>query len=145
LVPVLPANREIVVEPGPEGPRPQAVFDLCDAQASAVADALSHHQRTRFAAEALDADRALELRSLSALADQVQDLAAAGGHVVLRAGADDAAALVRAVVGYLDDRDSDGYQPPEERERLVVLHDLLEPLMELTCELRSVAGDGPAR
>jgi hypothetical protein len=132
-------NREIVVAPGPDGPRPEAVFDLSEAQACAVADALSHHQRTHFGAEALDADQAIALRALSALADQVQELAAAGAHGVLRVGPDDAATLVNAVVAYLDDRDTDGYQPPEERERLAMLHELLEPLMELTCELRSFA------
>jgi hypothetical protein len=130
-------NREIVVAPGPEGPRPEAVFDLSEAQASAVADALSHHQRANFGAEALDADRALALRALSALADQVGELAAAGSNGVLRVGPDGAATLVHAVVAYLDDRDTEGYQPPEERERLAMLHELLEPLMDLTCELRS--------
>jgi hypothetical protein len=134
---VLLVNREIVVGEGPDGPRPEAVFDLSEAQVAAVADALSHLRRTRFAGEALDADRALELRSLSALTDQVQGLAQAGGHAVLRVGADEASALVHAVVAYLDDRDTEGYQPPEERDRLTILHELLEPLMDLTCQVRA--------
>jgi hypothetical protein len=130
-IPVTLANPEIVAPDGSGDGRYRAVFDLSDAQVAVVADALSYLRRTRFAGEALEADDVLALRTLSGLLDTVQEHAAAGGHAVLRIDADEACLLVRAAAAYVDERDTESFQSPEERERLAVLRALVEPLMDL--------------
>jgi hypothetical protein len=138
-------NREILVTQGPQGPQAQAVFDLSSTQVSAFAAALAHHRRTRFGAEALGAREVLELRALSTLAEQIDELAALGGHAVVRTGADGVSALAQAAIVYVGERDTESYQSPEERERLAALRELPEPLIELACELRRAEQrDSPA-
>jgi hypothetical protein len=132
----MPLNREILETQGPDGPRMEAVFDLSSTQVAAVAAALAHSRRTRFGSAALDADEVLELRALSTLAEQIDQLAALGGHAVVRTDADGASALAQAALTYVRERDTESYQSPEERERLAALRDLADPLIELACELR---------
>jgi hypothetical protein len=132
-------NREIVVAAGPAGPAPEAVFDLSETQIEAVDAAVAHYRRTRFAGSTLDARQALALRELAPLADALDELAAAGGHAVVRVGPDGAAALVRASRAYLRERDTEGYQSPEERDRLAALGPLVDPLIDLEEELRGAA------
>jgi hypothetical protein len=135
----MPLNREILRTQGPDGPRTEAVFDLSSTQVAAVAVALGHYRRTRFGGAALDADDVLELRALSALAEQVDELVALGGHAVVRTDADGASALAQAALTYVRERDTESYQSPEERERLAALRELADPLIELACELRRAA------
>jgi hypothetical protein len=135
----MPVNPEIVVAPGPEGPHAEAVFDLSEAEVAAVDAAVAHYRRTRFAGPFLDAQQALALREVGALADALDDLAAAGGHAVVRVGTDEASALVEAARSYLRDRDTESYQSPEERDRLAALGTLVDPLAELEDDLRAAA------
>ena len=134
-------NREIHETHGAHGRQVEAVFDLSSTQVAAVAAALGHYRRTRFAAAELGADEALELRALNALAEQIEGLAALGGHAVVRIDAEGACTLAHATMVYLDERDTDSYQSPEERERLAALSDLADPLVDLACELRRAHGD----
>ena len=138
----MPVNREIVVTQGPEGPEVVAVFDLSSVQVSAVAAALAHYRRTRFGGAALDADEVLELRALSTVAEQIDELAALGGHAVVRTVADGVVVLAQAALVYVRERDTESYQSPEERERIAALHGLGEPLIELACELRRAENPG---
>ena len=142
--PVTLANQEIIAPDASGDGRHRAVFDLSDAQVSVVADALSYLRRTRFAGEALEADDVLALRALSGLLDVVQQHAAAGGHAVLRIDADEACLLVRAAAAYVDERDTESFQSPEERERLALLGALLEPLMDLAGALHRAGRAEPA-
>jgi hypothetical protein len=43
--------------------------------------------------------------------------------------------LIEAVVAYVSERDTESYQPPEERTRLVELSELLDPLFDLALDL----------
>ena len=129
-------NREIVVTQGPHGPQREAVFDLSSTHVAAVAAALAHYRRSRFAGAELDADQVLELRALTPLAEQIDDLAAADGHAVVQTDRSGVCTLVEAVLIYVRERDVEGYQSPEERERLTALRELSDPLVELACELR---------
>jgi hypothetical protein len=135
---VMLLNREIVAvhDAGGGGMRTEAVFDLTSTQVTAVADALAHHRRTRFAGADLSTDDVLHLRALTVVAEQIDALATQDGHAVVRTDAAAAASLAQAVSVYLQERDVDGYQSPEERERLAALRDLADPLVELACELR---------
>ena len=135
----MPANPEIVVAPGPDGPQPEAVFDLSEAEVAAVDAAVAHYRRKRFAGSSLDAKETLAMREVGALADALEQLAAAGGHAVVRVGTDEAAALVEATRTYLDERDTEGYQSPEERARLAALGTLVDPLAQLEDDLRAAA------
>jgi len=135
----MPVNTEIVVAPGPEGPHPEAVFDLTEAEVAAVDAAVAHYRHTRFATPSLDAQQALALREVGALADALDELAAAGGHAVVRVGTDEAGALVAATRQYLRERDTESYQTPEERARLAALGTLVDQLAELEDELRAAA------
>jgi hypothetical protein len=129
-------HREILVPPGPDGGQAEAVFDLSGTQIPALAAALAHLRRTRFAGASLGTDEVLELRGLDALAEQLDGLAALGGHAPVRTGADGVSALARAALVYVRERDTESYQSPEERERIAALSDLADPLIELACELR---------
>jgi hypothetical protein len=62
--------------------------------------------------------------------------AAAGGHAELRMSVAGASALVHAAAAYLDERDTDSYQSPEERDRLAALRVLIERPIDLVCDLR---------
>jgi hypothetical protein len=130
------SNAEIVVTQRPDGRHAEAVFDLSRSQVAAAAGALSYYRRTRFGAAALGTGEALALRALGALAEQIDQLAALGGHAAVRIDGDGGSALVQAALAYLDERDTASYQSPEERERLAALRGLLDSLVEVTCELR---------
>ena len=139
------AHRELVLAPSPNGPVPVAVFDLSDAHARALADALAHHRRVQFSGP-LDADAALALREATVAAEVFSELAPAERHV-LRLDAKQAALVSRAAAFYVAERDDESYQSPEERERLAALKELSEPLRDLVADLRLAAehhAHGPA-
>jgi hypothetical protein len=131
------SNKEIVVAEGPDGPRPEAVFDLSETQIAALDEALAHYRRSRFASAPLDADGVMSLREIGTLGDTIHALAGAGGHAVVQVDAGGAAALARAARGYVRDRDTEGYQSPEERSRLAALAAIVEPLGAIADELRA--------
>jgi hypothetical protein len=131
------ANRELVLAPTPHGPAPLAVFDLADAHARALADALAYHRRVQFAG-ALDADGALALRDASAVGELFSELAPAERHVI-RLDAQQAALAAHAAAFYVAERDGESYQSPEERDRLAALGELSEPLRDLLADLRLAA------
>jgi len=118
--------------------RPEAVFDLAAAQATAVQDALVYYRRVRFAGQALDADMVGQLRALDGLSEQAHRR---GGHTspaVFRVGAADASALSEAAALYVADRDVESYQSPQERDRIALLSQLSEPLRQVAVDLRAV-------
>jgi len=118
--------------------RPEAVFDLAAAQATAVQDALVYYRRVRFAGQALDADMVGQLRALDGLSEQAHRR---GGHTspaVFRVGVADASALSEAAALYVADRDVESYQSPQERDRIALLSQLSEPLRQVAVDLRAV-------
>jgi hypothetical protein len=136
-------HREIVMTPGPYGRQAEAVFDLSSTQIAALSAALAHHRRTHFGGASLGTKEVLELHGLDALAEQLDQLAALGGHAPVRADADGVSALARAALVYVRERDTESYQSPEERERIAALSDLADPLIELACELRRAERQQP--
>ncbi len=106
-----------------------AVVELAAPEAAALADALSFYLRRRFGGDGLEiASDALSLRCLSELSHRLQSVASAGlgGRLVL--GERELGALREALCFYLAERDTESYQPPEERARLQELRELSEPL-----------------
>lgn len=111
---------------------PRAAVELAAPEVAALADALSFYLRRRFSGGELElASQALSLRYVTELSDRLGTLTAAalGGRLLL--SEQDLRGLREALCFYLAERDTDSYQPPEERERLARLHEINEPLGDL--------------
>jgi hypothetical protein len=119
----------------PEDGRAVAVFTAEETWRSAVADALSWHLNRRFQAGSLETDNVLELRAAGALADRLDEHRGLEGRAPVRLTADQARVLIDAVSAYVMERDTESYQPPEERERIAALSGLVDPLFDLVAQL----------
>jgi hypothetical protein len=119
----------------PEEGRAVAVFGLDADRRAALADALSWRITSRFQAESLETDTVFELREAGALADRLDEHRGVEGMASVRVNADHVRLLIEAVVAYISERDPESYQPPEHRERLQRLSDLVDPLFDLAFEL----------
>ena len=123
--------------------RHRAAVELAAPEAAALSDAVSFYLRRRFGADEVEmASDALSLRCLSELSHRLQSLSAAGLGGMLSLGERELRALRHAVCFYVAERDTESYQPPEERERLQVLGELSEPLGDLVA---AVPVAGPSR
>jgi len=110
----------------------RAAVELAAVEAAALADALSFYLRRRFVGGELElAAQALSLRCFTELSDRLGTLRSAGVGGRLLLSEEDLRGLREAVCLYLAERDTESYQPPEERERLAELHELNEPLGDL--------------
>jgi hypothetical protein len=115
-----------------------AVVELTATEARALAEALSFYVRRRFGSSELELSaNALALRSLVGVSDRLGTLADAGlgGRLILTEG--ELRGTREALCLYVAERDIDSYQPPEERERLVELHAMSDPLGDLLTRLPS--------
>jgi hypothetical protein len=119
----------------PEDGRALAVFMAEEAWRSAVADALSWHVNRRFQAGALEADKVLDLRKAGALADRIDEHRGVEGRAPIRLDATDTRILIEAVSAYVMERDTESYQPPEERARIAALSSLVDPLFDLVAQI----------
>lgn len=114
----------------------RAVVELAAFEAAALAGAMSFYLRRRFGTDELElSDKALSLRSLTGAADCLGSLAAAGlgGRLIL--SPHELRSLREALCLYVAERDTESYQPPEERERLATLSALNEPLGDLLAQV----------
>jgi hypothetical protein len=119
----------------PEDGRAVAVFTAGMEQRGALADALSWYLTRSFQVEAIEADKALELRAAGALADRLDEFRGVEGRAPVRLNADQVRLLIEAAYAYRTERDTDSYQPPEERARLAQLGELVDPLFDLVADL----------
>jgi hypothetical protein len=115
--------------------RAVAVFSAGAERRAALADALSWELNRRFQTEGLDTDAALELRSAGALADQLDEFRGLEGLSPVRLNGDQARVLIGAAWAYLAERDTESYQPPEERARIAELGEVVDPLFDLIGQL----------
>jgi hypothetical protein len=118
-----------------DGDRAVAVFVVAVDPRTALADALSWLVTRRFQAESLEAGKVIELRAAAALADRIDEHRDVDAKAPIRVNADEVRLLIEAVVTYVSERDTESYQPPEERARLGELSALLDPLFDLALEL----------
>jgi hypothetical protein len=102
---------------------------------TALADALSWLVNRRFQAESLEAEKVIELRSAAALADRIDEHRGVDAKASIRINGDEVRLLIEAVVAYISERDTESYQPPEERARIAELSALLDPLFDLALDL----------
>jgi hypothetical protein len=115
--------------------RAVAVFSSGAEQRAALADALSWQVTRRFRAEALEAEKVIELRAAAAMADRMDEHRGVEGKASIRLNAEEVRLLIEAVVAYISERDTETYQPPEERTRLEEMSALLDPLFDLALDL----------
>jgi hypothetical protein len=127
------SNCELVMVEGPDGTVPVVVADVPAAAAEALADAVAR-RRDGLALGELEAAQALEVRSLSDLADRLRPAPGAEMHV-LRLGAADTAVVCDAAERYVAERDIECYQPPAERARLAALRDVRDSLRDVQARL----------
>ncbi|MEA2459785.1 MAG: hypothetical protein QOC95_2757 [Thermoleophilaceae bacterium] len=118
-----------------EDGRAIAVFSAGVERRAALADALSWHLTRRFQAGALEADAALELRAAGALADRLDEFRGLEGSAPVRVNADQVRLLIDAASAYVSIRDTETYQPPDERARIAELAGLVDPLFDLVADL----------
>jgi hypothetical protein len=118
-----------------EDGRAVAVFTMEPGPRAALADALSWHVNRRFQTGSTEAETVLELRAAGALADRLDEFRGVEGRAPVRLNADNVRLLIEAAMAFRTERDVESYQPPEERERLAGLGDLIDPLFDLLADL----------
>lgn len=120
---------------GPDGRT--AVCDTIAARrdVDALRDALAWRRDELSRVEMQDADTVLALRALMTLEDMLEATTVYEEHVPLTLVRDQVRTLCEVAGAYVTDRDVDGYQAPEERERLERLRDFAGPLMDCCSEL----------
>src|SRR3954453_3256881 len=118
-----------------DGERAVAVFTADAERRAALADALSWHLTRSFQGDALEAEGVVEMRAAGALADRIDEHRGVEAKASIRLGADEARLLIEAVVAYVSERDTEAYQPPEERARIAELSGVLDALFALVLEL----------
>lgn len=81
-----------------------------------------------------EAAAVLELRALMTLDDMLLVEREVGPEATLTLTAEQARLLCQIAGAYVTERDTDSYQPPEERDRIARLRGLAGPLMDLCCD-----------
>ena len=81
-----------------------------------------------------DAGAVLELRALMTLDDLLAADREIGPEATVTLSSDQARMLCQLSGAYVTERDTDSYQPPEERDRIARLRSLAGPLMDLCCD-----------
>jgi hypothetical protein len=120
---------------GPDGRT--AVCDTIAARrdVDALRDALAWRRNELARVEMQDVDTVLALRALMTLEDMLQATVVYEENVPLTLVRDQVRTLCEVAGAYATDRDIDGYQAPEERERIERLRDFAGPLMDCCSEL----------
>jgi hypothetical protein len=119
-----------------------AVFDLREEEIAASAHAVAASCAERFRNEELSADDVVEFRELTALADELRELAGGAGTIVMRPARLNAYRL--ALGTFVESRDESEWIRDEDREPLAIARSLLWPLEELSAEAIQAALSGHA-
>ena len=119
-----------------------AVFDLREDEIAASAHAVAASAAERFRNAELSADDVIEFRELTALADELAELAGGHGTLVMRPARLNA---YRAALGvFVESRDEAEWLRDADREPLAVSRSLLYPLEQLSLEAMRAALSPPA-
>jgi hypothetical protein len=114
-----------------------AVFDLAPDEIAAAAHAVRATATERFRMEAISADDVIELRELTALADELGEMNGGASTVVLRPAR--LSALRDAAIQFVEARESSEWIRDEDRQPLAILRELLWPLEQLSEEATRAA------
>jgi len=109
-----------------------ALFDLADPEIGAAAHAVAAYSKARFRTAELSTDEVLEFRELTAIADDLADLALREGMrtVVLRPAR--LTALRHALTGFVEALDEAEWIREEDREPLARVRGLIWGLADLS-------------
>jgi hypothetical protein len=116
-----------------------ALFDLGSEEIAASAHAVRAISGERFRTASMSVDDVLELRELTALSDELTDLASRTGvsTVVLRPAR--LSAYRNALTQFVENRDEADWLREEDREPLTVARELLWPLGDLAADAMRAA------
>ena len=123
---------------------------VCDtiverADVGALADALAWRRNELSREELQEADAVLALRALMVLDDMLAATADYEERAPLTLTRDQARVLCQISGAYVSERDLDGYQSPEERDRIERLRGLAGRLMDTCSELVTAEDDARER
>jgi hypothetical protein len=138
-------NAHIDISQGLDGePVVLACFDLAEEQLAASAHAVAATSAERFRIADLSVDDVLELRELTALSDELADLALRPGMctVVLRPAR--LSVYRDAIAAFIESRDSADWVREEDREPLARVRALLYALEDLSADAVRAALSGSA-
>jgi hypothetical protein len=138
-------NAHIDISQGLDGePVVLACFDLAEEQLAASAHAVAATSAERFRIADMSVDDVLELRELTALADELADLALRPGMctVVLRPAR--LSVYRDAIAAFIESRDSAEWVREEDREPLARVRSLLYALEDLSADAVRAALSGSA-
>lgn len=113
-----------------------ACFDLSEAEIGASAHAVAR-SADRFRNAEMSADEVLALRELTALADELGELAGGAGTIVMRPARLNAYSA--ALGAFVESRDEAEWIRDEDREPLAIVRSLLYPLEQLSAEAMRAA------
>jgi len=121
-----------------------AVFDLGDEEIAASAHAVRATSGERYRTAAMSTDDVLELRELTALADELDDLARRTGVSTLVLRPARLSAYRAALTSFVEGRDAAEWIREEDREPLSRTRELLWPLADLAADAMRAALTPPA-
>ena len=114
-----------------------AVFDLPEEEIRASAHAVAATAAERFRNTEMSADEVVDLRELTALADELRELVGGAGTIVLRPGR---LGVYRAALAFfVESRDEADWIREEDREPLAIVRSLLFSVEELSAETMRAA------
>ena len=138
-------HAHIYISQGLDGePVVLACFDLGEEQLAASAHAVAAASAEQFRGADMSVDDVLELRELTALSDELADLALRPGMrtVVLRPAR--LSVYRDAIARFIETRDSAEWVREEDREPLARVRSLLHPLEDLSADAVRAALSGSA-
>jgi hypothetical protein len=114
-----------------------ACFDLSPEELAAAAHAVAATASERFRIGEISSDDVLELRELTALADELGELTGGASTVVLKPAR--LSALRDAVTAFVESREQAEWIREEDRQPLALLREMLFPLEQLSSEATRAA------
>ena len=114
-----------------------ALFDLSPDEIAAAAHAVAATTGERFRISEMSGDDVVELRELTALADELGELTGGASTVVLKPAR--LSALRDAVIAFVESREQAEWIREEDRQPLALLREMLFPLEQLSAEAMRAA------
>ncbi|HEY1277561.1 MAG TPA: hypothetical protein VGF25_21825 [Thermoleophilaceae bacterium] len=114
-----------------------ALFDLGEEETGAAAHAVAAIAAERYRMADMSSDDVLQLRELTALADELGELVGGTGTLVMRPAR--LSALRDAVQHFVESRDEADWIREEDREPLAIVRGMLFPLEQLCAEAMRAA------
>jgi hypothetical protein len=114
-----------------------ALFDLGEEEIGAAAHAVAAIAAERYRMADMSSDDVLQLRELTALADELGELVGGTGTLVMRPAR--LSALRDAVQHFVESRDEADWIREEDREPLAIVRGMLFPLEQLCAEAMRAA------